>query len=95
MVPVVIFYVIFQNLDWHRFVSVLAQVNPWLILTGILYFPLVILLGAVRWHIMYILRPGYLWLAIVNYGTMVRRQGLIYTARELARGLRVSFMGRS
>jgi hypothetical protein len=47
------------------------------------------------WRLLYVLRPGYLWLAIVNYGDMVRRQGLIYTARELGRGLRAGFMGRS
>ena len=47
------------------------------------------------WRLLYVLRPGYLWLAIVNYGDMVRRQGLIYTAREFWCNLRASFMGRS
>jgi hypothetical protein len=47
------------------------------------------------WRILYIFRPVYWWLAIVNYGDMVRRQGIIYTVRELGRGLRGSFMGRS
>jgi hypothetical protein len=43
------------------------------------------------WRFVYLLRPGYLWLAMVNYGDMVRRQGLIYTARQIGRALRVSF----
>ena len=45
------------------------------------------------WRLLYVLRPGYLWLAIVNYGDMVRRRGLICTAREFGRALRASFMG--
>jgi poly-gamma-glutamate synthesis protein (capsule biosynthesis protein) len=47
------------------------------------------------WRLAYVFRPGYVWLAIVNYGDMVRRQGLSHTVRELGRGLRGSFMGRS
>ena len=52
LIVVTIFIVIFRSIDWHRFVSVLTQANPWLILAGILYYPLVILMGAVRWHTM-------------------------------------------
>jgi hypothetical protein len=47
------------------------------------------------WRFVCLLRPGYLWLAMVNYGDMVRRRGLIYTAREFVRALHASFMGRS
>jgi hypothetical protein len=47
------------------------------------------------WRLLYVLRPGYLWLAAVNYGDMIRRQGLSYTAREFGRGLRASFTNRS
>lgn len=50
LIPLAILFIIFRGIDWHRFVSLLAQANPWLILSGILYYPLVILLGAVRWH---------------------------------------------
>lgn len=50
LIPVAILFVIFRSIDWQRFVAVLAQVNPWLILAGILYYPLVILMGALRWH---------------------------------------------
>jgi len=52
LIPVAILIVIFRSIDWHSFVSVLSQANPWLVLAGILYFPLVILVGAVRWHTM-------------------------------------------
>ena len=52
LIVVAICIVIFRSIDWHRFVSVLTQANPWLILAGILYYPLVILMGAVRWHTM-------------------------------------------
>ena len=45
------------------------------------------------WRLLYVLRPGYLWLAVVNYGDMVRRRGLVCTAREFGRALRASFMG--
>ncbi len=47
------------------------------------------------WRLLCLFRPGYLWLAIVNYGDMVRRQGLSYTTREIGRAFRASFMGRS
>jgi hypothetical protein len=47
------------------------------------------------WRLLYIFRPGYVWLAIVNYGDMVRRLGLLYTARQIGRALHASFMGRS
>ena len=50
LIVVAIFIVIIRSIDWHRFVSVLAQTNPWLVLAGILYYPLVILMGALRWH---------------------------------------------
>jgi len=50
MLVVTIFAVIFKSVDWHRFVSVFTQVNPWLILVGISYYPLVIMMGALRWH---------------------------------------------
>jgi len=52
LIPLAILLLIFWSIDWHKFVLVLAQTNSWLILLGILYYPLVILLGAVRWHMM-------------------------------------------
>ena len=52
LIPIAILLVIFRSVDWHRLVSVMAHANPWLILAGIIYYPLVILLGAVRWHTM-------------------------------------------
>jgi len=52
LIVIAIFIVIYRSIDWHKFVSVLTQVNPWLILAGILYYPLVILMGALRWHTM-------------------------------------------
>jgi len=52
LIVVAIFIVIYRSIDWLEFVSVLAQVNPWLVLAGILYYPLVILMGALRWHTM-------------------------------------------
>lgn len=50
LLVITIFVVIFRSVDWHRFMSVLTQVNPWLVLLGISYYPLVILMGALRWH---------------------------------------------
>ena len=50
LIPVAILFVIFRSIDWHRFVSVLSHTNNWLLIAGTLYFPLVILVGAVRWH---------------------------------------------
>ena len=47
------------------------------------------------WRLLYVFRPGYLWLILINYGDMVRRRGFIHTAREFGRGLRASFMSRS
>jgi len=44
------------------------------------------------WRLLYVFRPGYFWLAIVNFGDMARRQGIIHTAREFVRALRASFM---
>jgi len=44
------------------------------------------------WRLLYVFRPGYLWLAIINFGDMARRQGIIHTAREFGRALRASFM---
>ena len=52
LIPFAILLVIFQSIDWHKFVVVLSEANSWLVLAGILYYPLVISLGAVRWHIM-------------------------------------------
>lgn len=46
------------------------------------------------WRLLYALRPGYLWVAVVNYGDMIRRQGLVSTAREFARAFVSSFMSR-
>lgn len=52
LIGLAILLVIFWSIDWHRLVSVLAHANLWLILAGILYCPLVILMGALRWHTM-------------------------------------------
>jgi hypothetical protein len=49
--------------------------------------------GLQKWRLLYILRPAYLWLALVNYGDMVRRQGFVHTARQFGNALRASFMG--
>ncbi len=52
LIAIAILLVIFRSIDWHRLVSVMTHANLWLILAGILYYPLVILIGAVRWHTM-------------------------------------------
>ena len=51
--------------------------------------------GLQAWRLLYVFRPGYLWLASVHYGDMIRRQGLFHTAREFGRALYASFMARS
>lgn len=52
LIPLAIIFVIFRIMDWNRFFSVLAHANRWLVIAGILYFPLVILVGALRWYTM-------------------------------------------
>ncbi len=52
LIAIAILGIIFWSIDWHRLVSVMTHANPWLILAGVLYYPLVILIGAVRWHTM-------------------------------------------
>ena len=52
LIPLAILFIIFRFIDGHKFLAVLSEVNPWLVLAGILYYPLVILLGAVRWYTM-------------------------------------------
>jgi uncharacterized protein (TIRG00374 family) len=50
LIVLAIFIVIVRAVDWPRFFSLVTEVNPWLILLGLVYYPLVILMGALRWH---------------------------------------------
>jgi poly-gamma-glutamate synthesis protein (capsule biosynthesis protein) len=56
-----------------------------------------VLFGAGNFLFPYLLaiRAGYLWLAIFNYGDMIRRRGLIHAARQFVCVLRAIFTGRS
>jgi uncharacterized protein (TIRG00374 family) len=50
ILPLVIFYLIFQKIDLHELRSNISKADPWLIAMGIAYYPLVIMIGASRWH---------------------------------------------
>ena len=52
LIPLAILFVIFRAVDWEKLTSALALANSWLIVAGISCYPLVILLGAARWHTM-------------------------------------------
>lgn len=52
LLPLAILLVIFRSIDWEQFIAVLYDVDYRLVLAGFLYYPLVIALGALRWHTM-------------------------------------------
>lgn len=52
ILPVIILYVIFQQIDLHTFSQNLKQANAALIIFGVLLCPATMLLGGLRWHLL-------------------------------------------
>jgi uncharacterized membrane protein YbhN (UPF0104 family) len=50
-IPVIIIYIIFQQIDLAAFKLNIAKANPWLVALGIGFYPVVILAGALRWRL--------------------------------------------
>ena len=51
-IPVIILYVIFQRIDIGEFKSNIAKTKPWLVALGLVFYVLVNLVGALRWHLL-------------------------------------------
>ncbi len=52
ILPIIILYFIFQKIDFDAFRSNISKANPWLVMFGIGVYPLVIMIGASRWHLL-------------------------------------------
>ncbi|HOW97737.1 MAG TPA: lysylphosphatidylglycerol synthase transmembrane domain-containing protein, partial [Kiritimatiellia bacterium] len=52
LLPVLILAVIFRRIDWPMFRENFTRAAPGLVLLGLLYYPLVILVGALRWRLL-------------------------------------------
>ena len=52
LIPIVIIYLIFQRIDIAEFKLNIAKTKPWMVLVGICYYPIVILIGALRWRLL-------------------------------------------
>lgn len=50
--PGIILWIVFQRIDWSLLKLSLVRTNPWLATLGIGYYPLVITIGALRWHLL-------------------------------------------
>ncbi len=50
IIPIVILAIIFCRIDLAEFKHNLVRSNPWLVVLGIAYYPIVILIGALRWR---------------------------------------------
>ena len=53
-IPVIILYLIFQKIDIAEFKLNISKTNPLLVAFGVGYYPLVILIGALRWQLLMI-----------------------------------------
>ena len=51
-IPIIILYLIFQQIDIGEFKSNIAKTQPWLVVLGVAYYPSVILIGALRWRLL-------------------------------------------
>lgn len=52
LLPILILTFIFRRIDWPMFRENFARAAPGLVLLGLLYYPLVILVGALRWRLL-------------------------------------------
>ncbi len=50
LIPALILFLVFRRIDFHRLTFILGRSNPWLVAAGIVYYPLVVMLGAWRWR---------------------------------------------
>ena len=50
LIPLGLFYLIFREIDWVVFIASLTQTNLWWLILGLCMSPLMILVGALRWH---------------------------------------------
>jgi uncharacterized protein (TIRG00374 family) len=50
LIPAFILFLVFRRIDFHRLVFILDRSKPWLAGIGIVYYPLVVMLGAWRWR---------------------------------------------
>jgi len=51
ILPVGILYIIFQQIDLVAFKSNIVKTNVWWFIIGIAYYPIVILIGGIRWQV--------------------------------------------
>ena len=51
-IPIIILYLIFQQIDIGEFKSNIAKTKPWLVALGLVSYVLVNLVGALRWHLL-------------------------------------------
>ena len=52
VIPVALLALVFRQIEWPTLVRHLQNTNPWWVLAGIVYYPLVVLIGALRWHVL-------------------------------------------
>jgi poly-gamma-glutamate capsule biosynthesis protein CapA/YwtB (metallophosphatase superfamily)/uncharacterized membrane protein YbhN (UPF0104 family) len=52
LLPILILFFIFQRIDLQAFRENMARARPGMVLLGLLYYPLVILIGALRWRLL-------------------------------------------
>ena len=52
IIPVVLLFFVFRRIDFRSLVSIFRRSNPWLVVLGVAYYPLVVMIGAWRWRIL-------------------------------------------
>jgi glycosyltransferase 2 family protein len=50
LIPAVVLYLVFRRIDLQGLVLILNRSNPWLVVLGIAYYPIVVMIGAWRWR---------------------------------------------
>lgn len=50
ILPIVILFIIFRQINFIEFKSNISETNIWLVIAGIAYCPVVILIGSIRWQ---------------------------------------------
>jgi glycosyltransferase 2 family protein len=58
VLPAVLLFLVFRRIDFQKLLWATKQSNPWLVLLGVLYYPLAIFLGAWRWHALLVAGVG-------------------------------------
>jgi uncharacterized protein (TIRG00374 family) len=52
VLPLFIIIIILNKIDYEKFALNISKANPWMIFLGLGYYPLVVLIGATRWHLL-------------------------------------------